>query len=631
MKKFFNKKHLPLIATVALIAIAGIGAVIAYSRSVSVIDSDILLGQYRTTITNEFTSPPNWQPGQTVPDEIEVTNDFDRDIAVRAKIEEEWTDKDGDPLPLVSPNSGLKMAEIEFPDDSDWKKEGDYYVYDDDLEPGETTTPLITGVTLNPEANLDTSDNAEDDADGEYADAEYRLEITIETIIAEEKRVWYLLYDVVANQVNDLGDYQIDFRDRATMYSYGSIATANGNGVNRLTEKGADVYYYRGQMEDNFVYWGNFCWQMFRTTATGGVKMIYAGLPTDVDGKMQCNTDKFDSAMVIPLPGEFNGAYYSVDGNSNKYSPADVGYMYGERIMPERFTPASDQVLTFSNNVSRNGSTYTLDTTAGQYLTGLWSDNIDEAQTRYHYFCLDGATTCDNTKIGYMLSYVNYTNTNTLYISYLPVNGYDNIEAMKNAMFANEHDSLVKAALETWFEDSNLDGHVGGARNYEDDLEDAVFCNERTLYSGPLKSKDDGGLTSYFNAAYRVSSTVNNSSNITPSLDCASARDSFTKYSSNGNGKLKHKVGLITADELRLAGLVDGSVFIHSNPGTWTMTPADFSTESASVYSMSSYIYNKSIVNSNPVRPVVSLKAGTEYIPGGNGTRGNPYYIQYYD
>lgn len=41
-----------------------------------------------------------------------------------------------------------------------------------------------------------------------------------------------------------------------------------------------DLYFYRGSNPNNNVVFGNYCWQIYRTTATGGYKMIYNGTPT---------------------------------------------------------------------------------------------------------------------------------------------------------------------------------------------------------------------------------------------------------------------------------------------------------------------------------------------------------------
>ena len=40
------------------------------------------------------------------------------------------------------------------------------------------------------------------------------------------------------------------------------------------------IYYYRGAVDNNNVYFGGFCWKIVRTTETGGLKMIYNGVPT---------------------------------------------------------------------------------------------------------------------------------------------------------------------------------------------------------------------------------------------------------------------------------------------------------------------------------------------------------------
>ena len=52
------------------------------------------------------------------------------------------------------------------------------------------------------------------------------------------------------------------------------------------TGKGADtyanpVYYYKGNVENNNVLFGGFCWKIVRTTETGGVKLVYNGVQKD--------------------------------------------------------------------------------------------------------------------------------------------------------------------------------------------------------------------------------------------------------------------------------------------------------------------------------------------------------------
>ena len=52
------------------------------------------------------------------------------------------------------------------------------------------------------------------------------------------------------------------------------------------TGEGADtyakpVYYYKGNVQNNNVLFGGFCWKIVRTTETGGVKIVYNGVQKD--------------------------------------------------------------------------------------------------------------------------------------------------------------------------------------------------------------------------------------------------------------------------------------------------------------------------------------------------------------
>lgn len=60
------------------------------------------------------------------------------------------------------------------------------------------------------------------------------------------------------------------------------------------------IYYYRGEVYDNNILFANICWKIVRTTDTGGIKMVYNGLPTNgmcnstnvTIGKSVFNTDR---------------------------------------------------------------------------------------------------------------------------------------------------------------------------------------------------------------------------------------------------------------------------------------------------------------------------------------------------
>ncbi|MBR3377838.1 InlB B-repeat-containing protein [Candidatus Saccharibacteria bacterium] len=430
-----------------------------------------------------------------------------------------------------------------------------------------------------------------------------------------------LYHEIVSRQNNGVDSY-IDFTTTAT------VATGNGNGLNIRSGTENDenpIYYFRGEVNDNNVIWADKCWKIVRTTETGGTKMIYNGLPTTVSGSRQCNATGADSQITVNVDGVDKDVFKF---NENSNSPADVGYMYGDRIIFNSLAVGSMSFI-FSNDVSRNGNIYTLDTSTGQSISGTWADEKDNAAVRYHYFCIDGASSCDNTKIGYIV-----LSTSSKYIYYLKVDGYNNVEDMKTAMFTNTNDSNAKKMIETWFEQQNLDGHEAGTRNYEDDLEDTVFCNDRTYYAGPLKDKDSGGTSGRDNThgAYGRVGIKNASNNYEPSLDCINPNDAFTKDSANGNGKLKHKIGLITADELKLAtagtwSYYEYTSYIYSGRYVWAASPYGFINNRAYEFYWHAIIDYAYFDNSFGLRPLVSLKNSIEFTSG-TGLSTDPYIVE---
>lgn len=76
---------------------------------------------------------------------------------------------------------------------------------------------------------------------------------------------------------------------------------------------GERVYYYRGNVENNYVLFGGYCWRIVRTNEDSSIKLRYAGAPTN---------------GVCPQTGTMvnvGNSIYNSNNNDNKY----VGYMYG--------------------------------------------------------------------------------------------------------------------------------------------------------------------------------------------------------------------------------------------------------------------------------------------------------------
>ena len=99
---------------------------------------------------------------------------------------------------------------------------------------------------------------------------------------------------------------------------------------------------------------------------------------------------------------------------------------------------------------------------------------------------------------------------------------------------SNSTDSAVKTFLDNWYK-NNL-------QTYDSYIDkDAIFWNDRTAIG-----TDNYGYT-YYGGWNRI---VNNSPSIKPTVKA----DMFSVTTTKGNGKLTYPIGLVTADEIVLAG-----------------------------------------------------------------------------
>ena len=119
-------------------------------------------------------------------------------------------------------------------------------------------------------------------------------------------------------------------------------SSTNGIYMTTDTDSGNPVYYYRGNV-DNHVLFANYCWRIVRTTETGGVKLIYDGVPSNG----QCNNTGDNSTIGSSM---FNESY-----DNAKY----VGYMYGSSIDDETYTDDSTIKKTIDTWYKTNMTSYT--------------------------------------------------------------------------------------------------------------------------------------------------------------------------------------------------------------------------------------------------------------------------------
>ena len=185
----------------------------------------------------------------------------------------------------------------------------------------------------------------------------------------------------------------------------------------------------------------------------------------------------------------------------------------------------------------------------------------------------------------------------------------------------NSTSSTIKTKLENWYAGTTL---------IDNDLvADQIFCNDRsaTTSDDGTPGEIDGGIntkSTYYYGAY-----VRLITNKSPKLTCPTASDKFTVNTSNGNGALTYPVGLITMDEVVMAGGVYGidnsSYYLHTNQVYWSGSPYVFKSGKISLLDFLVNSLGKFSLTGNGVRPVISLSSSVKL--SGDGTYNNVYTV----
>ena len=190
---------------------------------------------------------------------------------------------------------------------------------------------------------------------------------------------------------------------------------------------------------------------------------------------------------------------------------------------------------------------------------------------------------------------------------------------------ANTNKSTILTNLETWY--------TNNLKTYESVIDDTVWCNDKTNVTdtsyNPWDYSNVTGLgygtnVTYYGATQRLVSTSGSAGGTGPSLKC------------NGElSKINSKVGLITADELALAGYAyaknNTTTYLQENATDtywWSLSPYGFDVGSAGVWGVNGsagYFDNYNVRGTYGVRPSISLKSTTNVT--GDGTSEKPYIV----
>ncbi len=343
-------------------------------------------------------------------------------------------------------------------------------------------------------------------------------------------------------------------------------------------------------------------WRILRINGDGTVRVIYDGTSAHANGESSKDRQIGTSA--------FNGGY-----TDNAY----VGYMYNINIIDdstyennagglEKYefyiskTYSYDKgVFNLDNPIKINGKNLT-DSYVGYYFAGYWN------------------LVASSSELGQILAVHNSpTNVN---VEYSVVSAKS--ESKETAQ-TNSRNSAIKTYLDTWYENN-----IKGTTN-EQYIADNLFCNDRSF--APNNSGTGAGESKTY---YRWSNFPGDRYNNKMMLTCPQKNDAFTvSDTTNGNGVLTYGVGLVTTDEVVLAGGWSSSnskYYLYSGQNYWTMSPNNFNDNyaderrvlsSGDAGNSTGYGYN--VGDAYGARPVFNLKA--EVLSQGTGTASDPYHL----
>ena len=236
----------------------------------------------------------------------------------------------------------------------------------------------------------------------------------------------------------------------------------------------------------------------------------------------------------------------------------------------------------------------------------------------------DGTVAHDNgdssTDRKYGTSQFNSGNNNNMYVGYMYTSG-------------NAHGLGTNSTIKT-ANDNFYASKLASYTSYIDTL--SGFCGDRSTLNNQ-SGVGTGSVTTYYKAYLRVSASM-------PNLKCENSSDYYTTgNASSGNKALTYPVGLITADEVLLAGssggVFDGTYnytklspnsYLTIGTSFWTLTPAGLYNTYSGNWMLSYIFFNNiskaddfSTADTAGLKPVINLKNTLKFT--GDGTKNNPY------
>ena len=191
-----------------------------------------------------------------------------------------------------------------------------------------------------------------------------------------------------------------------------------------------------------------------------------------------------------------------------------------------------------------------------------------------------------------------------------------------------EENSNIKLLVDKWYDENLLDQEIYLSEN-------SGFCGDRVPSTSSSNSNGSGGTgtTITYYASYIRLVNVNK----VPTLKCTYIdeqgfqSDLYTQKNANeGNRKLEKPIGLVTVDEVAMAGGVYGvdnsKYYLYNGGSYWTMSPFNYG-GNATVFRIEpkGNISSEYVTNLSGVRPVINLRNDVPIT--GSGTTTDPFRV----
>ena len=398
----------------------------------------------------------------------------------------------------------------------------------------------------------------------------------------------------------------------ASVDTTGKCPTINSDGtVNVTKEETTDgyvcsasdaygtSYYYRGNATNNYVKFADKYWRIIRINGDATVRVIYDGTSAHANGE-----SSEDRQIGISA---FNSGVYGDN--------AGVGYMYGNRDAIVEATSSFDSTIFTNTDTYYIAKEYTYDATTDRFTLKNPIAVLGSAMTSDYVGYYTLKSTSSDTSDSYVYKIFGVTaGDSSASVKY----GYVRYgTSSKEVAQTNTNDSTIKTYLDNWFKTN-----IFGTEN-ERYLADNIFCNDRSFASN---NSGNGAGVNY--TKYNWYNWPASKSN----LKCPQQNDAFTvSDTTNGNGALTYPIGLITTDEVVLAGgwyFGNNGYYLYSGTWYWASSSSGFDGSRASVRDVrldgESYTDNAALLGGG-VRPVLNLSP--EVLQNGDGTMENPYHL----